>query len=172
MSKIRIPNPVNLFIGVIFNSKFDLSILKEKFFDYQIDFESSIFEFKNTNYYSDEMGNKLFKKFYSFSSLLYEPLELSNIKHKTYFIEKEFTFNGNRIVNIDPGYLNLPKVVLCSFKDFAHRIYIGNNTYAEVTLSFIKNKYIPMPWTYPDYKSMEYINFFMDLREKYRLKLV
>ncbi|NCU27078.1 DUF4416 family protein, partial [Candidatus Nomurabacteria bacterium] len=32
---------------------------------------------------------------------------------------------GKRIINIDIGYIALPRLVLSTFKDFSHRIYLS-----------------------------------------------
>ena len=41
-----------------------------------------------------------------------------------------------RAVNIDPGYLDGARLVLASTKDHAHRIWLRDGIYAEVTLRF------------------------------------
>ena len=41
-----------------------------------------------------------------------------------------------RPLNLDPGYITLAKLVLASTKDHAHRIYLGQGIFAEVTLLF------------------------------------
>ncbi|MBI4231683.1 DUF4416 family protein, partial [Candidatus Peregrinibacteria bacterium] len=66
------------------------------------------------------------------------------------------------------GYLTLSGLVLASMKDFAHRIYIAKNVYAEVTLTWRHDKgFEPMAWTYPDYKSEGYLAFFIKVRDIY-----
>jgi hypothetical protein len=70
-----------------------------------------------------------------------------------------------RTLNLDPGYLSLAKVVLASTKDYSHRLYLGRGIYGEVTLFFKDKSYNPYPWTYPDYRTPEYINFFNQMRK-------
>ena len=41
-----------------------------------------------------------------------------------------------RRVNLDVGYICLAKLVLASTKDHAHRIYLSDGIYAEITLRF------------------------------------
>ncbi|OHC05433.1 MAG: hypothetical protein A2Z57_07205 [Planctomycetes bacterium RIFCSPHIGHO2_12_39_6] len=76
-----------------------------------------------------------------------------------------------RPVNIDPGYINESRLILASTKDFSHRIYLKEGIYAEVTLNYRHGKYETFPWTFPDYKSQDYQNFFLQVRELYVSKL-
>ncbi len=54
--------------------------------------------------------------------------------------------------------------MLATTKDHAHRIYLGRGIYAEVTLTFLKGAFEPMPWTYPDYRTEAYRRFFEQVR--------
>ena len=74
-----------------------------------------------------------------------------------------------RKINLDPGYIDLAKVILFSTKDFYHRIYISENIFAETTLYYAKKDYKFLPWTFPDYKSENYLSFFRGLRKIYRM---
>ena len=78
-----------------------------------------------------------------------------------------------RLVNMDPGYLNLSKVVLASTKDHWHRLYVGRGIFEEITLSYrrMEGGFCPMQWTYPDYRDPERIAFFHRLRERYQAQL-
>ena len=81
---------------------------------------------------------------------------------------KRYAAKGKRSVNIDPGYLDLAKVVLFSTKDYSHRIYLDKGIYAEVTLFYKDNRFNPWPWTYPDYRTSEYLGIFKSIREIYK----
>ena len=70
-------------------------------------------------------------------------------------------------MNIDPGYLTLSKVVLLTTKDYTHRIYLAGGIYAEVTLRYKSGTFNPWDWTYPDYKTPEYVNIFNHIRDIY-----
>ena len=74
-------------------------------------------------------------------------------------------------MNIDPGYLTAARVVLASTKDFAHRLYLGKGIYGEVTLLYQKKDFQALPWTYPDYRSEAYRQFFRELRRVYMAQL-
>lgn len=124
-----------------------------------------------TEYYTKEMGSDL-KRVFLFFEKPVEPDRLSNFKIITSDVERYFAVKApsgifRRTVNIDPGYLTLSKVVLASTKDYSHRIYIGKGIYAEVTLYYQDKSYWPFPYTYPDYRSEEYIEMFNRVRDRY-----
>jgi len=62
-------------------------------------------------------------------------------------------------------------MVLATTKNYSHRLYLGKGIYAEVTLKYEDGRYKPLPWTYPDYRSEEYMEFFDSIREKYSRQL-
>jgi hypothetical protein len=168
MGLIRRPLPVKLIIGFIFKDPTVLSkaenFLKRRFG--QTDLESQILPFTYTDYYERELGKPLEKKFISFKKLI-PPESLPKIKAITNEIEKKFSAQGRRSINIDPGYVDLSKLVLASTKDFSHRIYVGRGIYSEVTLVYQDKTFNPKEWTYPDYRSPEYIAIFNKIRQLY-----
>jgi len=172
MGKIRKHNPVKLIVGFIFRKADALNkakmILKKHFG--KIDFESVTLDFNHTNYYEAELGKDLKRVFISFKKLI-SPRDLPKIKILTNKIEMKLSPNGKRTVNIDPGYLELSKLVLASTKDFKHRLYCGSGIYAEVTLFYENKSFRPWEWTYPDYQSEEYIGIFNQIRESYATQL-
>jgi len=125
--------------------------------------------FDYTDYYYEEFGSPLIRAFFFFDPRPQE--DLVEVKHRAYEVEKAFSREGRRTVNLDPGYLLLSRVVLSTFKDFAHRIYLGRGVFAEVTLIFQKGSFRPLPWTYPDYAAPETLNLFNRLREEYKRHL-
>jgi len=132
-----------------------------------IDFESQTINFDFTDYYYPEMGKPLFRRFISFRRL--QRLScFPNIKLFCMKIEKKYSLNQKRRINIDPGYINESKLVLTTTKDFSHRVYIGKNIYAEVTLYYKEKKYFDLPTTFPDYRTEEYKNIFYAIRDIYR----
>jgi len=137
-------------------------LLKKRFG--RIDFQSEALDFTCTGYYEKEMGAGLKRRFVCFSRPV--PMEsLYRIKLYTNRIEKKFMASGARKVNIDPGYLDSAKLVLASTKDYAHRVYLRKNIFAEIALSFRKDSFSPNDWTYPDYRSEEYIAIFNKIRK-------
>ncbi len=160
--------PVKLFVGFIFKKECVLSqaehILKKRFG--KIDFVSKIQPFVHTAYYEREFGKDLKRKFISFQRLIL-PQQLSQIKIITNKIEEKLSEDRGRLINIDPGYLDLSKLILASTKDYKHRIYLNKGIYAEVTLFYQDKTFKFWEWTYPDYKTVEYIKIFNQMREIY-----
>jgi len=168
MGKIKKHFPVKVFCGLIYrDDRLILEVEKKLSGKWgNIDFYAGPFPFDFTDYYKGEMGEDLKRSFVSFSEIVI-PEKLWEWKIFTNRIEEEFSSDGKRRVNIDPGYIDLSKVILLSTKDFYHRIYVGNGIYAEVTMHFSKGKYQFFQWTYPDYKTENYLKFFENLRKIY-----
>ncbi|MDN3515593.1 MAG: DUF4416 family protein [Candidatus Brocadia sp.] len=170
------PKPVNLLIGVLTNIPELLrqtdEILEEHFGP--IDLRSDILIFNFTDYYDEEMGKGIQRQFYSFEKLIM-PDEIATVKVQTNYLEECIAtskkYPPKRPANIDPGYMNESRLVLASTKDFSHRIYLRDGIYAEVTLNYRRGRYESFPWTFPDYKSADYQNFFLLARELYIKKL-
>jgi hypothetical protein len=57
------------------------------------------------------------------------------------------------------------KLVLASTKDFAHRIYLRDGIFAEITLFFRHGRWEHHEWTFPDYRRADYHEFFSRARE-------
>ncbi len=134
------------------------------------DFQSGEMAFDHTDYYCQEMGSPLFRRFLSFSRLI-DPGELVEIKLYTNQIELEAAEQGKRRVNLDPGYLGLGNFVLATGKPVAHRIYLGRGIYADLTLIYDSGSYRTLPWTYPDYASHDIISMLNDLRNSLKADL-
>ncbi|MCM8762925.1 MAG: DUF4416 family protein [Candidatus Omnitrophica bacterium] len=135
-----------------------------------IDYESMPRPFNFTDYYGKELGAGLNRYFISFEKLL-SPKDLAKIKIITNKLEKKFSVDSRRKINIDPGYLNLSKLVLATTKDYKHRIYLDKGIYAEVTLYYQARTFKSWPWTYPDYKTKDYIDIFNEIRQIYQKQL-
>ncbi len=134
------------------------------------DLELGPIPFDSTDYYGKEMGQDLVRKFIAFDELI-DPGRLAAIKLATNDLEKEIAVCGGRPVNLDPGYVSESKLVLASAKNFAHRLYLGDGIYGEVTLHFRKGGAIHYEWTFPDYRTDIYKRFFEEVREAYRSQL-
>lgn len=170
MAEIRKPDRVKLFAGVLTSVPGLLDdVLQELSKRYgPPDCESEVFPFDFTDYYKEEMGGPLVRKFWSFERLV-PPDSLAAIKIETNEIEAAFAERNEipRPVNIDPGYLTPAKLVLASTKDFPVRIYLGSGIYAEVTLTYEKGEWRPHRWTYADYKQESYQKFFTRIRNAF-----
>ena len=162
------PARVKLVIGMLAKDKklFDCT---EEFFVKefgQIDYRSPCLLFNYTDYYKEEMGHPLKRRFISFEKLI-PPQDLPKIKLKTNLIEKKTSQNKKRLINVDPGYINDSKFILATTKDYFHRIYLGKGMYAEVTLYWKKDGFQTFDWTYPDYRTKEYRDILNKIREAY-----
>jgi hypothetical protein len=131
------------------------------------DLESEIIPFTYTSYYNEEMGDGILRQYLSFDALI-EPESIGEIKRETNALEQHYAITGKRKVNIDPGYVDLSKMVLATTKDATYRVYLGGGIFAQSTMSYRDKSYEPWPWTYPDYKSVQAIEFFNRVRELYR----
>ena len=131
-----------------------------------VDMVSGWLNFDFTSYYAKEMGGPLYRRIVVFKHLV-EQTRLPWIKCTTNDLEKQYETNGCRRVNIDPGYLLAERFVLATGKNFTHRIYIGENIYADLTLMFQKGAFRKLPWTYPDYADSRIIEFLTLVRNKY-----
>lgn len=168
MGKIRKYNPVKLIIGFIYQDEAVFIKIKNKLIRKfgKIDFQSQEFNFCHTDHYKVEMGEGLKKKFVSFAKLI-SLQNLSQIKLYTNRLEDKFSIDKRRQINIDPGYLDLAKLVLATTKDYAHRIFLSDGIFGEVTLTFRGNSFVYNDWTYLDYRSSEYIAMFNQIRSLY-----
>ncbi|HOO55866.1 MAG TPA: DUF4416 family protein [bacterium] len=176
MGIVKNPDRVQLFCGVINTPDTNIdevgAVLAEEFGE--IDMRSDVLDFDFTDFYEGEMGAGLKRVFFAFEKLI-DPSEITSIKLKTNELELKFAEIVDdkvmRKVNLDPGYLTPAKMLLATTKDYFHRVYIGDGIYAEVTLVYRRPSFAPFEWTYPDYKTEEYIDFFNKLRIRYRNKL-
>ena len=171
MGKTEAPPAVKLIIGLIYKDGSALSrlepILVRRFGP--IDLRSEEFIFSYTEYYENEMGPGLKRRFITFRRLLKAERQWK-VKLFTNEIEKRFAQDGRRTVNIDPGYISLGKLVLFTTKDYVHRVYLGDGIYGEATLFFKHNGFQPYNHTYPDYRTAGYIGFFNSARAAYRVQ--
>lgn len=173
MAKPCNPLPAKLIIGMISREPLLFEkikkILSDKFG--KIDMAGPVFNFNQTHYYENEMGADLKRQFLTFEPLV-RAERLTKIKLLTNSLEKKFTGTSlKRAINIDPGYLSLSKLVLATTKNYSHRIYAGCGIFEEITLCFKENTFQPLPWTYPDYRSKNYIDLFNDIRKKYYIQI-
>ncbi len=172
MGKISAPLPVKLVMPMLSNRPelFGLAeaALVARFGP--VDYHSPRLPFAHTNYYEAEFGKDLQRQFLCFETLV-DPGQLAEIKVLTNTLEEGWSEEGQRRINLDPGYLSQAKLVLATTKDHAHRIYIGHGIYAEVTLAYRDKGFRAGPWTYPDYRSESYWQILCTMRGIYVAQL-
>lgn len=165
MAGISAPQRVVPVVGLIWSGdlKADIGPELEDIFG-RIALKSAPLPFGHTTYYNEEMGGPLTRQWWAFGDLVM-PDRLAELKHLTSATEKKYlNARGGRHVNIDPGLLSLNNLILASTKNYAHRIYLGQGIYAEVTLLFKHKGFVFLDWTYPDYREASALEFFIRAR--------
>jgi hypothetical protein len=133
----------------------------------ETDLVSERFPFDFTLYYTKEMGSCLFRHFVTFKNLI-SISRLPEIKLTTNRLEGAWaTPDGNRRINIDPGYLCLHHIILATTKGYTHRPYLRDGIYADLTLIYRNKSFQSLEWTYPDYRQAQVIDFFNQTRKRY-----
>jgi hypothetical protein len=164
-----LPLPVKLIVAITYESSVSLdtisAALDSRFGEREYSYGPIPFLW--TNYYAHEMGDNLLKVYFNYKTLI-DRQEIIDIKLFTNKLELTVAVNGNRSINIDPGYLARDKFVLATTKDFYHRLYLGKGIYGEETLHYRKGNYRFFSWTYQDYRQ----NLLYEFLEKARAKLV
>lgn len=172
MSTIKPPAPVALFVAALYAPNFSDAAANELIAEHfgNALLPGPVFDFTFSDYYAAEMGPSLRKAFFVLDRLI-DPAELPEWKLRAMALEEQHSREGKRTINLDPGYLEAPKFVLATAKNFAHRIYLGRGVYADVQLYVRDGKFQTNSWTYPDYKLPEHLRFFEQARSKYFEKI-
>ena len=171
MGELKHAEPAKLFCGIIAVDEDAVARARSELEKHigEIDIESESMPFDFTDYYREEMGDNLARKFVSFRELI-APDRIVDVKLLTNDIERSNKSSGDgparRRMNLDPGYATPAKVVLATTKDFSHRIYLRDGIYAEVTMNFRKDGFRYFDWTYPDFRSGRYDGFFKQVRDR------
>ena len=169
MGSITPPSPVILIVAVTYSDESVHDRVMSELVDRYgpVVLSSEPFAFTMTDYYTEEMGDGLFKWLHAFERFI-DPGELARIKNVTNELEGMYLrpdgAPGSRSVNIDPGYVSLAKLVLASTKNFSHRIYIGQGIYAEITLSWYHGGFNSHKYTYRDYNTPLVRDFLTSVR--------
>jgi len=172
MSTPRHPDPVKLISSVFSGERALMATVIEALSGEfgAPDFISEWMPFDYTDYYHREMGPSLLRRFVSFEDLI-DPGALPRIKKITNRIEETHGSAGCRRVNIDPGYISRAQLILATGKEYAHRPYLGDGIYADLTLIYRDHTFHPLEWTYPDYGAEETREMFNILRKRYLIQL-
>jgi hypothetical protein len=166
------PKPAKYFVALLSS---DAELLKTVEKDLAgilglIEARSEILPWTVSSYYENEMGCGLLRRFLSFASLA-SPGELSRIKLKTQETEVKYCVKSPqrmaRRVNVDPGYVDIGKVVLASTKNAGHRVYLGSGIFAEATLFYYNGAFQSCHYTYADFLWPETLSFLHSVRDSY-----
>jgi hypothetical protein len=126
--------------------------------------------FDRTRYYEKEIGWPLHRRFVTFKDLI-RPETLVDKKLIAIELEKKYTRDEKRRINIDPGYISLERLILATGKNYTHRIYLSKGIFADLTLVFNRGSFRPLDWTYKDYSDPLIISFLNEQRERYKNQL-
>ena len=126
--------------------------------------------FEWTDYYEPEMGEGLVRQYVAYDRLVPEH-EIVAIKHETARVERTLAHKGRRRVNLDPGYVDFHRVVLASWKEGRHKIYLGEGVWADPVLLYASGRYHVQEWTFPDIKAGIFEPFFVQARWAFKDKL-
>lgn len=165
------PEPVKL-IASLFSSEKNLL---ERVIDElsgifgRVDWISPESLFDRTRYYENEMGWPLHRRFISFERLIH-PEQIVEIKLRCNRLENQYTHEGKRRINIDPGYISAERLILATGKNYVHRIYLSKGIYADLTLVFRKGCFEPLAWTYKDYSDPITRGYFKKIRDIYMIQ--
>jgi hypothetical protein len=162
---------VKLIVGVLYPSdsldllEWVMTRLSDTFGD--IERKSAPYPFTYTDYYRD-ISPGLTRCFFTFAGLRH-PFGLVVWKKLAIAIEAESARDGaGRKVNIDPGYIDGARLILASTKDHAHRVYLRDDIFAEVTLCYRKSGWESFSYTFPDFAGGAYGDFLNAARDDWK----
>ncbi len=154
-----------LFVGCLFSSAdiFDSAEQALTRIFGKVAFKGPTLPWDFTGYYDRELKPPIMRNFLFFEAIV-DPPFLVAAKLAAMEMERTFSEDGKRLINLDPGYLTLAKVVLASKKNYSHRINLGSGVFAELELFFQKGRFNPMPYTYGDYRDKRFTDIFTRAR--------
>ena len=159
-----------LIVGVIYNDeeiyKRALDMLIAEFGE--IDGESERFSFSRefSDYYDEELGGEGQRVIFSFRKTV-DASRQAEIKKKTNEMERILSKDGNRLINLDPGFINHGRLMLATTKNAGFRIPLADGIYTELTLFWAKGAWHKLPWSYRDYQSEKVQKFLTETRKRY-----
>ncbi|MBE6536614.1 MAG: DUF4416 family protein [Ruminococcaceae bacterium] len=143
-----------------------LKIMVDKFGPYDFATEEFSFTKEFSSYYDGELGGEAKRRILSFERLV-APENQADIKTFTNSVETDFSIDGNRKINLDPGFLSHGRLLLATTKKTGFRIPLKDGIYTELTLFYARGAWQKLPWTYRDYQSERVQSFLTEVRRKY-----
>ena len=125
------------------------------------------FPFDQTEYYREEMGVGIDRTWICFRELC-GPDALPEYRHVTGRIEAELADGGLRRVNLDPGYLDLGKLVLASLKEAPDKLYLGKGVWGHTCLRYRFGEFSAPDHSFPDFQDGRFNSFFTEARRLYK----
>ena len=159
-----------LIVGVIYHDKdiFEKAMARliEEFGEVDLVSEEFSFSKEFSTYYDDEIGGEGLRRIYSFNRLV-KPEMQAEIKEFTNALEAEFSEGENRLINLDPGFINHGRLMLATTKAAGFRIPLKRGIYTELTLFYARGAWHKFPWSYRDYQSERVQRFLTEVRGIY-----
>ena len=168
-----LPGPVKPFVMVLYSSEDALAealrMLGERWGG--PDHVGGAQPFELTDYYEREMGPGLQRRAVSFERVA--PSECL-IERKVEAMEVEDSLRqpgGGRRTNIDPGYVDLQKIVLASSKEGPWKIHLGRGVHADLVARVVNRRLEPSPAAFADFRSGVYDEDLLAIRRIYKGQL-
>ena len=159
-----------LIVGVIYNDPeiYDRAIkmLTDAFGPIEDESERFSFSKEFSSYYDEEIGGEGMRVILSFRDTV-EPDRQAEIKKATNEMERQLSRDGNRLINLDPGFINHGRLMLATTKEAGFRIPLSDGIYTELTLFWARGAWQKLPWSYRDYQSERVQSFITRVRAKY-----
>lgn len=170
MGKLYDFEPEKLIMGVIYNNRkvFEeaMELLVKEFGETDGMCEEFSFSKDFSTYYDEELGGEGIRRIYSFKALV-DPARQVEIKEFTNEVEKKFSIDGNRKINLDPGFINHGRLMLPTTKAAGFRIPLARGIHTELTLFYARGGWHKFPWSYRDYQSERVQAFLTGVRKNY-----
>lgn len=143
-----------------------------------VEIQSAWHPFDQSNYYEKELGKNLKRCLVGFKNI-FEPHRLVELKELTTRLEHPSPLpsptrgegEGKRVINVDPGYVDLFKVVLASGKGGGQKVALAKEVHAYTLLRYEKGEWYPFEWTYPDFKEPTYHKDLLEIRKRLKREL-
>jgi hypothetical protein len=129
--------------------------------------KSPAYPFDGSDYYRDELGDRIERFWFCFAELCGAE-SLSDGRWTTGGIEESFAVDGKRRVNLDPGYLDLGKLVLASLKQAPDKIYMGRGVWAHTCLRYRFGELTAPDHSFADFKAGRFNGFMLEARKLYK----
>jgi hypothetical protein len=138
-----------------------------------IDHQGPDHPFEHTDYYLEEMGTGLRRRVVSFADLV--PSErLADLKLQAAAVEDALRGpppGRGRRANLDPGYLDLHKLVLASRKEGGPKVHLGKGVYADLITRYARGAFSPYEWAFADFRAGLYDRDLLAIRARYKMDL-
>ncbi len=159
-----------LVVGVIYHDEAvlneALAALVEEFGEWDAVSEEYSFSRDFSTYYDEELGGEGWRRIYSFKKLV-APERQAEIKEFTNELEKRFSADTGRRINLDPGLMSHGRFMLSTTKNASFRIPLARGIYTEMTLFYARGRWQKLLWTYQDYQSERVLSFLERVRKIY-----